>query len=87
MKDAYDLESVRLPYLKGVMLKLVVSLVEGPLGGLLAPGLLENAGITRLRKRSFDEAPTFRPIHSTGAMQTHASAVPKNQWPAMDNLL
>ena len=60
MKDAYDLESVRLPHLKGIVLKLVVSLVEGPLGGLLAPGLLQNAGITRLRQRHFDEAPTFK---------------------------
>jgi Asp-tRNA(Asn)/Glu-tRNA(Gln) amidotransferase A subunit family amidase len=82
MKDAYDLQSIRMPYLKGVVLKLVVSLVEGPLGGLLAPGLLENAGITGLRKRHFDEAPTFSPIHYTGGMQTQASAVPEAQWPA-----
>ena len=82
MNDAYDLKSVRMPYLKGALLKLVVSLVEGPLGGLLAPGLLENAGIIALRKLHFDEAPTFRPIHYTRVVQTKAAAVSKAQWPA-----
>ena len=81
MKDAYDLESVRLPCLKGALLKLVVSLVEGPFGGLLAPGLLDSAGITRFSKRSFSEDPTFRPIHYTGVIQTKASAVPEAHWP------
>lgn len=83
MKDAYDLESVHMPYLKGALLKLLVSLVEGPLGGLLTPGLLENAGITRLRKRHFVEAPTFNPVHPAGMLQSRASAVPESQWPGV----
>ena len=47
-KNAYDLKSVKLPYLAGGLLKLFTALVEGPLGGLLLPSLFESAGITWL---------------------------------------
>ena len=52
-KNTYDLKSVKLPYLAGGMLKIFTSLVEGPLGGLVTPSLLESAGITWLRKQNF----------------------------------
>jgi len=32
--DAYDLQSVQLPYLSGATLRLFAAVMEGPLGGL-----------------------------------------------------
>ncbi|MFZ5878975.1 MAG: amidase [Chloroflexota bacterium] len=81
MKDVYDLKSVKLPYLSGALLKLFVSLVEGPLGGLLAPSLFESAGVNWLRKQTFDDAPTTAPIHYTGQVHREAASVPEQEWP------
>ncbi|MBI3150796.1 MAG: amidase [Chloroflexi bacterium] len=81
MKDVYDLKSVKLPYLAGGILKLFTSLVEGPLRGLLIPSLFESAGVTWLRKQTYDEAPTYHPIHYAGELQKEASAVPEKEWP------
>ena len=81
MKDVYDLKSVKLPYLAGGLLKFFVSLVEGPLGGLLTPSLFESAGVNWLRKQNFEDAPTNYPIHYTGRMQTEAASVPEREWP------
>jgi len=81
MKDVYDLKSVKLPYLSGGLLKFFVSLVEGPLGGLLTPSLFESAGVNWLRKQNFEDAPTNYPIHYTGRMQTEAASVPEREWP------
>jgi Asp-tRNA(Asn)/Glu-tRNA(Gln) amidotransferase A subunit family amidase len=78
---AYDLKSVKLPYLAGAALKAFVSALEGPLGGALIPNLLQSAGITDLRRRHFEEAPTYFPIHFAGAPATEASAVPAAEWP------
>ncbi|MBM3179111.1 MAG: amidase [Chloroflexi bacterium] len=80
-KNVYDLKSVKLPYLAGGLLRLFVSLVEGPLGGLVIPSLLQNAGIEWLRKQVIDEAPTYHPIHFTGALALKDSAVPEKEWP------
>ena len=80
-KNVYDLKSVKLPYLAGGLLRLFVSLVEGPLGGLLIPSLFESAGITWLRKQVIDEAPTHHPIHFTGEPAKKDSAVPEKEWP------
>jgi Asp-tRNA(Asn)/Glu-tRNA(Gln) amidotransferase A subunit family amidase len=80
-KNAYDLKSVKLPYLAGGMLKFFASLVEGFLGGLLMPSLFESAGINWLRKQNFAETPTHHPIHFTGELQKEASAVPEKEWP------
>jgi Asp-tRNA(Asn)/Glu-tRNA(Gln) amidotransferase A subunit family amidase len=80
-KNAYDLKSVKLPYLSGGLLRLFVSLVEGPLGGLLIPSLFDSAGITWLRQQVIDEAPTHHPIHFTGALAKKDSAVPEKEWP------
>ncbi len=82
MKNTYDLKSVKMPYLAGGMLKFFVSLVEGPLGGLLTPSLFESAGINWLRKQIFDENPTHHPIHFVGELQKEASAVPEKEWPS-----
>jgi Asp-tRNA(Asn)/Glu-tRNA(Gln) amidotransferase A subunit family amidase len=80
-KSVYDLKSVKLPYLSGWILKAFASLVEGPLGGLLAPVLLENGGVNWFRKQRFDENPTYYPIHFTGQMQKDAAIVPANELP------
>jgi Asp-tRNA(Asn)/Glu-tRNA(Gln) amidotransferase A subunit family amidase len=80
-KNVYDLKSVKLPYLAGGLLKLFVSLVEGPLGGLLIPSLFESAGINWLRKQVIDEPPTHHPIHFSGAEIRKSAAVPTQEWP------
>jgi Asp-tRNA(Asn)/Glu-tRNA(Gln) amidotransferase A subunit family amidase len=80
-KNAYDLKSVKLPYLAGGLLRLFVSLVEGPFGGLLIPSLFESAGIAWLRKQVIDEAPTHHPIHFTTAIAEQDAAIPAKEWP------
>jgi len=80
-KNVYDLKSVKLPYLSGGLLSLFVSLVEGPLGGLLIPSLLQSAGVEWLRKQVIDEAPTHHPIHFTGSLAKKDSAVPEKELP------
>jgi Asp-tRNA(Asn)/Glu-tRNA(Gln) amidotransferase A subunit family amidase len=77
----YDLKPVKLPYLSGVALKAFVSVLEGPLGRLLMPSLLQSGGITGLRRRHFGEAPTHVPFHFTTAPATEAAAVPPEEWP------
>lgn len=62
-KNVYDLKSVKLPYLAGGALKFFTALVEGALGGLLVPNLLQSAGVSWLRKQVIDEAPTHHPIY------------------------
>lgn len=79
--SAYDMKSVKLPYLAGAALNMFVSALEGPLGGALIPNLMQSAGITEFRKKHFDEAPTNLPIHFTGALATEAAAVPEAEWP------
>ena len=80
-KNIYDLKSVKLPCVSGGLLRLFVSLVEGPLGGLLIPSLFESAGISWLRKQIIDEAPTPQPLHFTGFYAEKNSAVPEQEWP------
>lgn len=86
-KNVYDLKSVKLPYLSGGLLRLFASLVEGPLGGLLIPSLMQSAGIDWLRRQVIDEAPTHQPIYFTGSFAKEGSAVLEKEWPkssAMD---
>jgi len=80
-KVEYDLESVELPYMSGLPLRLFVALLEGPLRGLLVPSLLESAGITRLREQQIDEPPTLYPIHSSGASASEAENIPLAELP------
>jgi len=62
----YDLKSVRLPYLAGLPLRIMVWIIESPLGRLLIPQLFKSAGITWLRKQSFAEAPLYTPLYRSG---------------------
>lgn len=80
--DAYDLKSVKLPYLSGAALKAFVAVLEGPLGRALLPGLLQSAGIAKLRQQHFDEVPTNFPIHYTDAPAEDSAGVPESEWPA-----
>jgi Asp-tRNA(Asn)/Glu-tRNA(Gln) amidotransferase A subunit family amidase len=80
-KNVYDLKSAKLPYLAGGLLSLFASLVEGPLGRLLIPSLLQSAGIEWFRKQVIGEAPTPQPIHFTDLPSKEASAVSKGEWP------
>ena len=59
----YDLKTVKLPYLSGLLLRIVTWLLESRLRGLLVPTMLRNAGITWFRKQDIKEAPTLYPIH------------------------
>jgi len=80
--QVYDLKSVKLPYLSGAMLRLFISLVEGPLRGLLIPSLFESAGMTRFRKQQFAENPTFMPLESSATPARESRAVPEREWPS-----
>ncbi|MBP7694834.1 MAG: hypothetical protein KA764_23120, partial [Anaerolineales bacterium] len=62
------------------MLRLFTAALESPLGGLLIPSLFQSSGITALRARHFDEAPTFLPLHP--ASPPAAQAGPAAEWPA-----
>jgi len=77
----YDLKSVKLPYLSGFALKLMVWLAEGPLRSLLIPSLFQSAGIARMRKKSFTAPPTVHPLHFTAAKAAKAGCVPREEWP------
>ena len=80
--SAYDLKSVKLPYLSGTALRLFVKLVESPMQGLLMPSLLRNAGVTDFRRRHYDEEPTFYPLYhhypSTEESDTFSTSISTN---------
>jgi len=78
----YDLQSVKLPYLAGFPLRLMVSLLESPLRGLLMPNLFQSAGVTAFRKKHFDDAPTLHPIHYSDTPAAEGARVPESAWPA-----
>jgi len=78
----YDLKSVKLPYLAGLMLRLFVTLLESPFRRLIAPILLRNAGITWLREQLIDELPTLYPISSNiTPISSKTKSVPTQELP------
>ncbi len=78
----YDLKSVKLPRLSGLPLRLLVSIMESPLSGLLSPGLLRNAGLESLRKQTMDEPPTLYPVAASVEIASENEQVPENELPA-----
>ena len=78
---AYDLKSVDMPRMTGAILRLIVTLAESPLRGLLIPSLFQTCGITCLREQTIDDPPTMRPIHHTGTIATEPGAIPEAEWP------
>jgi len=81
-ETAYDLQSVKLPYLTGFPLRLMAAVVEGPLRGLVMPSLFQSAGMTDFRKRHYDDPPTFLPLHHAESPARPDARVPESQWPA-----
>jgi Asp-tRNA(Asn)/Glu-tRNA(Gln) amidotransferase A subunit family amidase len=80
--NIYDLKSIKLPYLSGLLLRIFVNLVEGPLGRLIFPSLFESSGINQLRRQKLDESPTFLPLEFSGKLSKTSSSVPEKEWPA-----
>ncbi len=72
-EPSYDLQSVKLPYLAGLALRLFVAFAESPLRRLLIPSLLRNAGLTDFREREFDEPPTQYPLASRDGLPSSES--------------
>ncbi|MFC1946298.1 amidase [Chloroflexota bacterium] len=62
-QHGYDLASVKLPILKGITLRLLTWLMEGPLSFLVQSSLLDKSGISTFRRLYFDEPPTPYPQH------------------------
>ena len=59
----YELQSLKLPKLTGAGLSAFTAAVENPVSrALLLGGLLENAGIPKLRRITLQEPPTFYPL-------------------------
>ncbi len=60
---AYELKSLKLPKLTGAGLSAFTAAVENPVSrALLLGGLLENAGIPKLRRITLQEPPTLFPL-------------------------
>jgi Asp-tRNA(Asn)/Glu-tRNA(Gln) amidotransferase A subunit family amidase len=71
----YDTKPVRTPILRGMALRLVVTLLENPVAGpLLAPLLRRDLGVGELRTAEMQVLPTFLPLHP-GATAAAAPAV------------
>lgn len=77
----YQLKSAKLPYLSGFLLKLMTSLIEGPLSGLIIPSLLKNAGITWLEEQDIEENPTYKPIYTQNIVSQTETRVPQKELP------
>ena len=77
----YQLKSVKLPYLSGFPLKLMASLIEGPLSGLIIPSLLKNAGITWLEEQVIEDDPTYTPLHPQNIVSSTETRVPQKEFP------
>lgn len=80
--DEYELESADLPYLSGFIFKLFVGLLESPLGGLMIPGLLKQAGIERFRALDINEPPTLYPYTYSGPLASEDRQVPHDELPS-----
>ena len=67
----YDLKAVKIPRLAGGALRAFTEALENPLGASLLLGkLLEDGGITKIRRTVIDDAPTYLPIYPTESKGT-----------------
>lgn len=63
-RSRYDLESIQMPYLSGIGLKIFVKVLRMPvIGNLLIGNLLKTAGISAFREKTFDDELTVKPYH------------------------
>jgi len=76
----YDLKAVKIPRLAGGALRAFAEALENPLGASLLLGkLLEDGGITKIRRTVIDDAPTYFPIYpaeSKGTPSTDLLNIP-----------
>lgn len=73
----YDLETLRLPKLSGVGLRLFAAAVDNPVTrAMLLPRLLRDGGVDRLRRLPFAETPIFFPPAYEGKPAKAAPAAP-----------
>ncbi|MBN1999445.1 amidase [candidate division KSB1 bacterium] len=81
--SVYDLESVKLPYLYGFLLKMIVRMLESPLRVLLSANVFKSSGITALRKRRFKEPPTL-PVFIHDMNPPDIISIASAQWPGIE---
>ena len=77
----YDLQSVKLPYLSGILLRLFVNLLESPFRSLIIPKLFRDFGFAWFREQAINEPPTLYPIAFTAVPAPEAARVPKDELP------
>ncbi len=80
-ESVYDLQSVDLPYLSGIVLKVFVRMLEGPGRKFLLPNLLKQMGLIDLRQQVFSEWPMYEPLAPASAPATQASTLSPGFWP------
>ena len=67
----YDLQSISLPVLNGLPLKLFAAAFGNPLfRPILKKALLRNGGLLKLRELAFNDPPTFYPLIRSGKPAT-----------------
>lgn len=80
-KIEYELESVDLPRLSKLPVRLFVPLVESPLGRFLTPALFRDFGLAWLREREVHRPPTLYPIHHRAELSADPATLPQARWP------
>ena len=80
-KTGYDLVSVKLPILKGIILRIFAWIMESPLSFLVESSLLGKSGITAFRRLDFDELPTPYPIHEVSGHAATSDIIPLDKLP------
>lgn len=80
-KIGYDLVSVKLPILKGIILRIFAWIMESPLSFLVESSLLGKSGISGFRRLHIDEPPTPYPIYEVSRHATTSDIVPPDKLP------
>ncbi len=83
-KTEYGLVSVKLPVLKGTILRFLVRLMESPVSFLVRSILFDKAGISAFRKLHPDELPTPYPVHEVAECAKVADAIPLVKLPSQE---
>ena len=80
-KTGYDLVSVKLPILKGIILRIFAWIMESPLSFLVESSLLGKSGITAFKRLDIDEPPTPYPVHDVSGHATTSDIIPPDKIP------
>jgi Asp-tRNA(Asn)/Glu-tRNA(Gln) amidotransferase A subunit family amidase len=80
-KSRYDLVSVKLPTLKGIMLRIFTWIMESRLSFLVESSLLDKSGISAFRRLHIDEPPTPYPVHEVSGHATTSDIIPPDKIP------